>query len=69
MILLVHNTCREMSTRDTINGVADTPMINLAVIQGRVPDPNMEPARLVSVGDPLMYIWHLKSEAGKFFHQ
>ncbi|VDK83414.1 unnamed protein product [Litomosoides sigmodontis] len=52
-----------MSTRDTIDGIADTPTINLTVVQGRVPDPNMEPARLVSVGDPLIYIWHLNSKA------
>ncbi|CAG9532833.1 unnamed protein product [Cercopithifilaria johnstoni] len=54
----------EMSTRGTIDGTADIPIVNLTVVQGRVPDPNMEPARLVSVGDPLMYIWHLNSKAG-----
>lgn len=58
-----------MSTRGTINGLADMPIMNLTVVQGRVPDPNMEPARLVSVGDPLMYIWHLNFKDGEFFHQ
>lgn len=53
-----------MNTRGTINGIADIPMINLTIVQGRVPDPSIEPARLVSVGDPLMYIWHLNSKPG-----
>ncbi|VDM06764.1 unnamed protein product, partial [Wuchereria bancrofti] len=58
------NFIAEKSTSGIINGIADIPIMKLTVVQGRVPDPNMEPARLVSVGDPLMYIWHLNSKAG-----
>ncbi|MCP9258321.1 Cuticlin-1 [Dirofilaria immitis] len=58
------NFIQEMNTRDIITGMADLPIVNLTVVQGRVPDPNMKPAKLVSVGDPLMYIWHLNSKTG-----
>ncbi|VDM94165.1 unnamed protein product, partial [Onchocerca ochengi] len=54
----------EMNTRGMITGVADIPFVNLTIVQGRVPDPDIEPAKLVSVGDPLMYIWHLNSNTG-----
>uniref|UniRef100_A0A1I7VFC0 ZP domain-containing protein n=1 Tax=Loa loa TaxID=7209 RepID=A0A1I7VFC0_LOALO len=40
------------------------PFVNLTVVQGHLPNPNMKSARVVSVGDPLMYIWHLNSKDG-----
>ncbi|EJD74939.1 hypothetical protein LOAG_17817 [Loa loa] len=58
------NFIAEKSTSGTVSGTADMPFVNLTVVQGHLPNPNMKSARVVSVGDPLMYIWHLNSKDG-----
>uniref|UniRef100_A0A915BFL1 ZP domain-containing protein n=1 Tax=Parascaris univalens TaxID=6257 RepID=A0A915BFL1_PARUN len=56
------NFISDITTRGIIGGTAAIPIIDLTIVPGRVPDPTLEPAHTVIVGEPLMYIWHLKSE-------
>uniref|UniRef100_A0A915PGN4 ZP domain-containing protein n=1 Tax=Setaria digitata TaxID=48799 RepID=A0A915PGN4_9BILA len=55
-----------MNTRGIIGATASIPVISLTIIEGRVPDPKLESAKLVSVGDPLMYIWHFNSDTSVY---
>lgn len=55
---------RDITTRGIIGATAGMPVMGLTIVEGRVPDPDLEPAKLVSVGDPLMYIWHLNYNTG-----
>uniref|UniRef100_A0A9J2Q1L1 ZP domain-containing protein n=1 Tax=Ascaris lumbricoides TaxID=6252 RepID=A0A9J2Q1L1_ASCLU len=56
------NFISDITTRGIIGGTAAIPTIDLTIVPGRVPDPALEPAHTVIVGEPLMYIWHLKAE-------
>lgn len=56
------NFIADISTRGIIGGTAEVPVIDLTIVRGRVPDPNLEPATVVSVGEPLMYIWYINHD-------
>lgn len=41
------------------------PSVSLKIVSGRVPDPSVEAAGTVRVGDPLMFIWYLPIASGE----
>ncbi|TKR77028.1 hypothetical protein L596_018078 [Steinernema carpocapsae] len=53
------NFISEITTRGVLTGVAEPPEVALTIVQGRVPDPSLEPAGTVQLGTPLMFVWHL----------
>ncbi|VDN01420.1 unnamed protein product [Thelazia callipaeda] len=58
------NFIADISTRGIIGATAQLPYVSLQIVEGRVPDPKLKSATIVSVGDPLMFIWHLNSSTG-----
>ncbi|VDM41741.1 unnamed protein product, partial [Toxocara canis] len=55
------NFISDITTKGIIGATAQMPTIDLTIVPGRVPDPALEPAHTVVVGEPLMYVWHLKA--------
>uniref|UniRef100_A0A914W5N1 ZP domain-containing protein n=1 Tax=Plectus sambesii TaxID=2011161 RepID=A0A914W5N1_9BILA len=49
----------DISTRGILSGTASMPSVSLKIVSGRVPDPAVEAASTVRVGDPIMFIWYL----------
>ncbi|CAD5222378.1 unnamed protein product [Bursaphelenchus xylophilus] len=49
---------RDIPSKGVASGVAQLPMPRLKVISGRVPDENLEAAKVVTVGEALIFVWY-----------
>uniref|UniRef100_A0AC34FQK2 ZP domain-containing protein n=1 Tax=Panagrolaimus sp. ES5 TaxID=591445 RepID=A0AC34FQK2_9BILA len=53
------NFISDITTRATFNGVSAMPEPSLRIVNGRVPDDHLTPAKLVKVGDAIMFVWNM----------
>uniref|UniRef100_A0A914YNZ7 ZP domain-containing protein n=1 Tax=Panagrolaimus superbus TaxID=310955 RepID=A0A914YNZ7_9BILA len=53
------NFISDITTRATFNGVSAMPEPSLTIVNGRLPDEQLTPAKLVKVGDAIMFVWNM----------